>query len=143
MTLLHHYKSSGKKRHSHILSADTESCTVILNKNDYICKVDQMTEGGITEGKYIETSGNTLCDLKRFQDFLYRHLYKHKDYEARHPRSNQLGRCFATSKTHKFESTENILLESLKLRPIIDQTGTYTYNASKVVAKYPSPLSKN
>ena len=29
------------------------------------------------------------------------------------------------------------------MRPIIDQTGTYIYNASKVVAKYLRPLSKN
>ena len=60
-----------------------------------------------------------------------------------HPRSNQPGRFFATAKTHKFKSIEDISLESLKLRPIIDQTGTYIYNASKVVAKYLSPLPKN
>ena len=59
------------------------------------------------------------------------------------PRSNQPGRFFATAKTHKFEFMEDIYLESLKLCPIIDQTGTYIYNASKVVAKYLSPLSKN
>ena len=41
-----------------ILSADKESCTVILNK------IDQMIEDGIIEGNYIETSDNTLCDLK-------------------------------------------------------------------------------
>ena len=29
------------------------------------------------------------------------------------------------------------------MHQIIDQTGTYIYNASKVVAKYPRPLSKN
>ena len=40
-----------------------------------------MIEDGTTEGKYIEASDN-ISDLKRFQDFLYRHLYKHKDYEA-------------------------------------------------------------
>ena len=38
-----------------------------------------MIEDGITEGNYTETSDNTLCDLKRFQDFLYRHFHKHKD----------------------------------------------------------------
>ena len=40
-----------------------------------------MIEDDITEGKYIETSDKILCNLKRFQYFLYRHLYKHKDYE--------------------------------------------------------------
>ena len=37
----------------------------------------------------------------------------------------------------------NITLELLKLRPIINQTGTYIYKASKVVAKYVGPPAKN
>ena len=107
------------------LSANKESYTVTLNKNYYGCKVDQIIEDGVNEDKYIETSDNRLCDLKRFQSFLYRHLYKHKDYAAMSPRSDQLGLFFATAKTHKFESIEGIFLESFKLCPIIDQTGTY------------------
>ena len=47
-----------------------------------------MIEDGITEGKYIETSDNTSRHLKRFQDFLYSDLHKHKDYESIGPRSN-------------------------------------------------------
>ena len=97
-----------------------------------------MIKDGISEDKYIETSDNTLCDLKKIEDFLYRHLYKHKDYEAIRPCSNQPGRFFAN-----FKPIEDISLERLKLRPIIDQTGTYIYNASKLVAIYLSPLSKN
>ena len=50
---------------------------------------------------------------------------------------------FATAKIYKFESIEDISLEYLKLRHITDQAKTYIYNASKVVAKYLSPLSKN
>ena len=87
MTLLYHYKSSGKIK-TVILSAYKKPCTVILNKNNCVCKVDQIVEDGITEVKYIETSDNTLFDLKRFQDFLYHHRYKHKDYEAMRPRSD-------------------------------------------------------
>ena len=56
-----------------------------------------MTEDGITEEKHIETSDSLLCDLKRFQDFLYRHLLKHKDYETIRPRSNQLDHFFLYS----------------------------------------------
>lgn len=56
-----------------------------------------------------------------------------------HLRSNQSCSCFTTAKTYEFESAEDIL-RILKLRPIIDQTGTYIYNAWKVVAKYPTPL---
>ena len=40
-------------------------------------------------------------------------------------------------------SVEEVSLEDLKLRPIIDQTGTHVYKASKVISKYLEPLSKN
>ena len=61
---------------------------------------------------------------------------------ALHP-SNQPARLFATAKTHKFESFGNININDLKLRPIIDQTGTHMYKASELIAKYLAPLSKN
>ena len=41
------------------------------------------------------------------------------------PISNQPARFFATAKTHKFNRIEDINIQDLKLRPIIDQTGTY------------------
>ena len=47
----------------------------------------------------MDFSDNTLFDLKRFQDFLFRHLYKQKDYEVMRPGPNQPGRFFATAKT--------------------------------------------
>ena len=59
------------------------------------------------------------------------------------PRANQPGRRFATAKTCKSESVKDIFLDSLKLHPIVDQTGTYIYNASKVIAKYLRLLTKN
>ena len=59
------------------------------------------------------------------------------------PVSNPPARFFPTAKKHKFKSLEEINVDQLKLRPIIDQTGTYIYNASKVVAKYLRPLAKN
>ena len=49
--------------------------------------------------------------------------------------SDRPARSFATAKTHKFNTIEEINVEHLKLRPIIDQTSTYIYNASKVIAK--------
>ena len=38
-----------------ILATDKESCTVILNKSDYIRKVNNIIEEGMQQGKYIET----------------------------------------------------------------------------------------
>ena len=100
-------------------------------------------EDGIKQMKYVETTDDTYNELTRFQDFLYRHFHKHEHYEEMSPRSNQRGQLFATAKSHKFESISDITLEQLKLRPNIDQTGTYIYKASKVVANYLGPLAKN
>ena len=59
------------------------------------------------------------------------------------PVSNQPARFFVTAKTHKFKSLEEINVDQLKLRPISNQTGSYIYNASKIIAKYLKPLAKN
>ena len=126
-----------------VLSADKESCTVILNKTDYVNKVNEMINDGISKCKYVETVDSTHKDLKHFQDFLYRHFYKTKYYDGMRPISNQPARFFATAKTHKFDTIENINVKDLKLRPIIDQTGTYIYGASKVVAEFLKPLARN
>ena len=57
--------------------------------------------------------------------------------------SNQSGRFFATAKTRKFTSLNDIKVQNLKLRPITDVTGIYNYNTSKVIANYLRSLSKN
>ena len=49
------------------------------------------------------------------------------------PSSNQPARFFATAKTQKFDQLEDIYLADLKLRPIIDQTGS-CYSAGKVLS---------
>ena len=67
----------------------------------------------------------------------------HPDYDKMRPSSNQPARFFATANTHKFDNFKDINKENLKLRPIIDQTGTATYHASKVVANYLRPLTNN
>ena len=57
--------------------------------------------------------------------------------------SNQPGRFFATAKTHKFTSLNDITIEKLKLCPVIDLTGPYTNNTSKVIANYLPPLKSD
>ena len=59
------------------------------------------------------------------------------------PVPNQPAKLFATAKTHQFNNIENINAEEFKFRPIIDQTGTFTYNCSKVIAEYLKPLCHN
>ena len=113
-----------KNEHIVVLLADKESSTVILNKTDYVNKVNAMTDEGISKGKYVETVDSTYKDLKHFQDFLYRYFYKTKYDDSMRPISNQPARFFATAKMHKFDTIQDINVKHLKLRPIIDQTGT-------------------
>ena len=78
-----------------------------------------------------------------FQDFLYRQFYKTKYYDGMRPVSNQPARFLATAKTHKFDTIEDINVKDLKLRRIIDQSGTFIYDVSKVVAQFLKPFAKN
>ena len=126
-----------------LLNADKKSYVIILSKIDYVDKVNKMIQDGITKGVYEVTTDNTHKDLASFQNFLYRYFKCHPDYDKMRPSSNQPARFFATAKTHKFDNFKDITIENLKLRPIIDQTGTATYNASKVVVNYLRPLTNN
>ena len=106
------------------LPGDKDSSVTILNKIDYTNKVQKMINDGIQQGKYIECSDNILKELQSFQSFLYRHFKDRPEYESMKPSSHQPARFFATSKTHKFDKIEDIKLDKLTLRPIIDHTGT-------------------
>ena len=46
-------------------------------------------------------------------------------------------------KTHKFNFTKDITRDNLKFRPIIDQTGTYTYKTAQIIGEQLRPLSRN
>ena len=50
---------------------------------------------------------------------------------------------FATAKTHKFDDYSSINANNLRLRPITDQSNTFTYNAAKIVSDYLQPLAQN
>ena len=72
-----------------VLAIEKESYAVILNKYDYIEKVDDIIEDEIIHRKNVETTDNTYNELKRFQDLLYCHFYKHEHYKEMRPRANQ------------------------------------------------------
>ena len=57
-----------------------------------------------------------------------------------YPTSNQPAQLYETAKTHKHENIDEINVQSLNFRPIIAQTGTYTYNAVQVISNYLKPL---
>ena len=96
-----------------------------------------------TDKESKKSADTTHAGLKHFQDFRYRHFKDIRCYDEMRPVSNQPARFFVTAKTRKVKSLEELNVDQLKLRPIIDQTGTYIDNASKVIAKFLKPLAKN
>ena len=93
---------------------------VVLKKSDYVQKVDIMITDRIRDGKYKVANDNTHKDLSNFQSFLYRHFKNNKYYNDMRPQSNQPARFFESAKTHKFNNIDDITVEDLKLKPIID-----------------------
>ena len=81
--------------------------------------------------------------MKLFQDFLRRNSKNYEKYDKMRPLANQPVKLFATAKTHKVNNIEDINVEEWKFRPIIDQTETFTYNCSNVIAEYLKPLCSN
>ena len=59
------------------------------------------------------------------------------------PDSHQPARLYGIAKTHKFENYDEITADNIKLRPIMDQSGTMVYNTSQIIAEYLSPLGEN
>ena len=53
-----------------ILSGDKDSPVVILNKDDYVNKVQVMLNEGIISGKYGKSTDTVIKNLKSFQSFL-------------------------------------------------------------------------
>ena len=102
-----------------------------------------MIDVGVEEGKYAPSEDTVISDLGSFQGFLYCHFKEHSKYKQIYPSSNQPARFFATAKTHKFETFDEINLTDIKLRPIINQSVTCYYTASQVVAKFLKPLAGN
>lgn len=136
----HKLKNLVNNKNIAVVSGDKDSSIVIMNRSDYNDKIQQMINEGVQKGVYAPSTDTTLKDLKTFKDFLYRNFHKYKRYEKMVPTSNQPARIYGTAKTHKFQSHKDISLEQLKFRPIIAQTGTYTYNAAQVISQYLKPL---
>ena len=129
-------------QHICIISADKESCVVILNRTDYNNKVETMINKGIKSGRYVECQDTTLSDLKLFQEFLWWNFKNYENYDKMRPVVNQPIKLFGTTKTNKIHNAKDIDVEKLKFRPIIDQTVTFTHNFVKVIAKYLKPLQQ-
>ena len=101
-----------------------------------------MIDEGIMKDTSVGTTDNTLKALSRFQNFPSRNFHNYEHYKDMQPDSNQPAYLYGTAKTQKFETLEDINVAKRKFQTIIDQTGTFTYNAAKVISDYLSPYVK-
>ena len=99
-----------------------------------------MVDNDIKNGIFKIAQDNTLKDVELFKSFLYRNFRKSGHYEEMLPKSNQSGQLYGTAKACEFTNIDEITIDNLKFCPIIAQTGTCTYNAAQVIAKYLNPL---
>ena len=90
-----------------VMKGDEDSSVVILNKTDYIEKLENMVKEGIDKGTYTLTQDNTIKDLNNFKPFLKRN-FKGYDKLDMLPTPNQPARIYASAKTHKFSSVDNV-----------------------------------
>ena len=81
-----------------ILKGDKDSSIVIMNKTNYITKIEIMIEEGIKNGTYAETDDTTMQDLKRFQDFLRRNFKLHEHCNEMYPENNEPAKMYGTAK---------------------------------------------
>ena len=68
-----------------VIPGDKDSCVIVMDKHDYVRKMENMINEVTQNNVYKETNDNTLKDHKRFQDFLYRNFKKHKQYDKMLP----------------------------------------------------------
>ena len=66
-----------------ILKVYKDSSIVIMNKADYITKIETMIEEGIKDGTYTETDDTTMQDHKRFQNFFMPQVINRRKCMAR------------------------------------------------------------
>ena len=123
-----------------LLSGDKDSCVVILNRGDYIKKVETHIKEGIDQGIYAIAEDKTHEDLENFRAFIYRNFRETSFYNDLWTNRNQPGRLFCTAKTHKFTDLSQITVENLKLRPVIDQTNSFSAKAAAFLSNYLKPL---
>ena len=102
-----------------------------------------MLNEGIKRGTSERSTDTTKLIVETFQSFLYRNFKNHHSYNKMRQNSNQQARLYATAKTHKFNNLDEVTVEKLKFRPIVDQTCTATYDAVKVIGEYLKPLALN
>ena len=107
-----------------------------MNKIDYVEKVNGMINESIQQDKYEMTTDRTHQDLEKLQSFFfYRNFENYPSCDDMRLVYKRPAKFFATAKTSKFDDYSLVNVNNLKLRPITDQSNTFTYVA-KMVSDY-------
>ena len=79
---------------------------VIMDKSDYIQKLKDMVEEGISKGTYKRNDDTTRP--QKISRFLFRNFYNYENYHKMYLHSNQPAKLYGTAKTHKFKDIKKI-----------------------------------
>ena len=110
-----------------VVSGDKDSCVAIMIREDYNNKLEEILNDGISKGMFAPREDTTLRDFKLFQYLLRRNFKdKYDKYDEMRPASHEPGKLYATAKTHKFNSIDDITVDNLKFCPMISQIGRCT-----------------
>ena len=80
--------------------------------------------------------------METFQSFLCQNFKYYPSYDKM-TKSSQPERFYAPIKNQKFNDFNQITIEKLKSRSILDQKGTGTYDAAKIIDEYLKSLACN
>lgn len=113
-----------------VLKADKGGVVVILDKLDYICKMNEH----LSCGSYKNLSTNPISKIMREVQKAISHSNLNEKLKKRLNPYETIPRIYGLPKIHK---------EGVPLRPIVDTIGSPTYEHAKYVAKIVRPLVRN
>lgn len=114
-----------------VLKADKGGATVILDKEDYVCKMNEH----LSCGSYKKLSNNPIPKImKEVKKTISKSNLEEKLKKKLIPSYETIPRIYGLPKIHK---------EGVPLRPIVNTIGSPTYERAKYVAKILRPLVGN
>ena len=75
-----------KNKNLCVLSGDKDSWFIIMNKQDYIQKLENMLDEVMKRGTYEWSTDTIKQDLETFQSFLYQNFRNHPRYSKMRPK---------------------------------------------------------
>ena len=94
----HNLKNLTQEKDVVVMKGDKEFLVIILNKTDYIEKLENMVKEGIDKGADTLAEDNIVKDLKNFKQCFKQNLKGYSKLDDMLPPFNQPARIYATTK---------------------------------------------